>query len=296
MVLINHELKAIYIHIPKTGGSYIKYLLKKYYGFETINQSLFSEKHSQFVHTKIDDKDPKYLSVTNITIGGLLRYYMTSNLFNDMNNMDETKWKTYKKFAIIRCPYDRIVSAFCYCTDTVRPKLTLEEKPERFLNFKEYLLRYKQRESCIGPFDNYCYMHSIIPQCDHLIDINNEMNIDYIGRFENLNEDLCDILIKLGVKEILHSEEIKTNYKKNKATFRGNYVKYYDETTIELVNQICEIDFANFNQYIKHNNMNELKRNKNHYVDDKTLMYKNTVLLKKLNDNPDINVVTTDST
>lgn len=295
MVLINHELKAIYIHIPKTGGLYIKYILKKYYGFETINQSLFSEIHSQFVHTKIDDKDPKYLSVTNITIGGLLRYYMTSSIFNDANNMDEAKWKTYTKFAIIRCPYDRIVSAYCHCTDNVRPKLNLDKKQE-YNHLKEYLLRYKQRESCISPYDNYCYMHSIIPQYEHLIDINNEMNIDYIGRFENLNEDLCDILIKLGVKEILHSEEIKTNYKKNKATFRGNYVKYYDETTIELVNQLCEIDFANFNQYIKHNNMNELKRNKNHYVDDKTLMYKNTVLLKKLNDNPDINVVTTDST
>ena len=33
MIYINHKLQAIFIHIPKTGGSYIGPTLVKHYGF-----------------------------------------------------------------------------------------------------------------------------------------------------------------------------------------------------------------------------------------------------------------------
>ena len=34
MCSINHDKKAIFIHIPKNGGSYIAETLNKYYGFQ----------------------------------------------------------------------------------------------------------------------------------------------------------------------------------------------------------------------------------------------------------------------
>ena len=34
MCSINHDLKAIYIHVPKNGGLYVEQILKRYYGFE----------------------------------------------------------------------------------------------------------------------------------------------------------------------------------------------------------------------------------------------------------------------
>ena len=32
MCSINHNLKALFIHIPKNGGSYVAEILSKYYG------------------------------------------------------------------------------------------------------------------------------------------------------------------------------------------------------------------------------------------------------------------------
>jgi hypothetical protein len=36
MCSINHDLKAIFIHIPKTGEFYTHNILEKYYNFKTI--------------------------------------------------------------------------------------------------------------------------------------------------------------------------------------------------------------------------------------------------------------------
>ena len=46
MCSINHDKKAIYIHIPKTGGSFIRDSLKNYYGFKSYY--LKRPDHNQF--------------------------------------------------------------------------------------------------------------------------------------------------------------------------------------------------------------------------------------------------------
>jgi hypothetical protein len=305
MIYINHDLKAIYVPIPETGTSFINNILKKYYGFKKYEIEPLSNEgpHHSVDNTPMYKKD----SLTN----NYLQMYV-------INNMDETEWKTYKKFTIIRCPYDRIVAAFRYCTDCIMKvspppsrqvtasrrhcAMMIElnrnwtnDKMSESLNLKEFLLRYKQKESYTNEYDWLCYIHSFMPQYKYILDINNEMIIDYIGRFENLNEDLCDILIKLGVNDILHGEELVTNNKVNELEpKRENYINYYDEPTLELVNQICEIDFANFNQYTIKQNIDELRK-EDYYVDDTKLMSKNQDLLQKLNENKHINIVTTDS-
>ena len=35
MCSINHDMKAIFFHIPKNGGLYVENILNKYYGFKT---------------------------------------------------------------------------------------------------------------------------------------------------------------------------------------------------------------------------------------------------------------------
>ena len=58
MCSVNHDLKAIFIHVHKTGGTYLSYMLHKYYGFK--NYYLHRPDHDQFCrNTK---KTTKYIN------------------------------------------------------------------------------------------------------------------------------------------------------------------------------------------------------------------------------------------
>ena len=106
MCSINHDLKAIFIHIHKTGGTTIAMNLKKYYGFSTYY--LRRPDHTKFC---FDKKKKKYINYEN-RVHGVITYYKTSPFLNKKMKMTPEKWDTYYKFCFVRDPYDRIVSAW----------------------------------------------------------------------------------------------------------------------------------------------------------------------------------------
>ena len=77
MCSINHDLKTVFIHIHKTGGTYISYMLQKYYGFK--NYYLRRPDHDIFCMNK--KKTTKYLNYEN-RIHGVLNYFKTSSFIN----------------------------------------------------------------------------------------------------------------------------------------------------------------------------------------------------------------------
>jgi hypothetical protein len=80
MCSINHDKKALFIHIPKTGGSYIAEILQKHYGFK--NYYLQRPDHSKFCTGKdssVDKHENK--------IHGTLMYYKTSQYINKIRDL-----------------------------------------------------------------------------------------------------------------------------------------------------------------------------------------------------------------
>jgi hypothetical protein len=212
MCSINHDKKCIFIHIPKNGGSYIAEILSKYYGFK--NYYLQRPDHKNFCLGKdysVDKHENK--------IHGTLVYYKTSPFINNIMNMNNEKWNSYFIFTFIRNPYSRIVSGWNYVN-------------KHNISFKNYLdINYKA--------SSYNYWHVFMSQTRHIIDINGKININYIGKLENLENDLKIILNKINITNIIHKP-----FKKNSRE-HNDYKTYYNNNILNKVNILMKEDFEN---------------------------------------------------
>ena len=213
MCSINHSKKAIFIHIPKNGGSYIAEILGKYYGFK--NYYLRRPDHTAFcggIDKSVDKHENR--------IHGTLIYYKTSAYINRIMGMTPEKWNSYFIFTFTRNPYDRIVSGWNYCN-------------RRNINFKTYL-----KLDAVGLINSYDYWHVFMTQTRHLIDTNGRPRVDYIGKLENIEYDLTNILRKLGFN-IIHKPSIKN------AKVHNDYNSYYDNETRDIVMHLMKEDIEN---------------------------------------------------
>ena len=238
MCSINHDLKAIFVHTPKTGGLYVEHILNKYYGFETYY--LTRKDHKNFVDNEDGDYSKLNSGFLNIKKQGFYRYYQTSDEYNEKMNMDDDKWKSYYKFTFIRDPYERLVSSYNYLFNA------------EFAPFQKVILNRDKH----SPF---VFAHVSISQYDHLIDKEEKLEYNYIGNHNKLNEDLVNILFELGVTKIKHGYFIKNNIIINKSS--GISKPYYElinnEEILKEVNKIVETDCTKFN-FKKYESVEEL--------------------------------------
>lgn len=214
MCSVNHDLKALYIHIHKTGGTTIAMNLKKHYGFKTYY--LRRPDHEKFC---FDKKKKKYINYEN-RVHGIINYYKSSPYINKKMNMTKDKWDSYYKFCFIRDPYDRIVSAWNHVNRFNIPF-------KNFLNLKD---------TC----NDVEYMHMFMPQYRSMINEKAKKYIDYVGYFENFDNDFEKILNNIGILNILHNKDNKLNVRNHKKFYR-----YYDQETLNKVNILMNEDFRN---------------------------------------------------
>ena len=144
----------------------------------------------------------------------------------------------YYKFVVVRNPWDRCVSRYL---DAQR-RFNVKEK-----NFQEYLGRWYK--SIPTRKDWYAQAN-----CSDMISIDGEIKMERIIRFENLKDDwhllLQDLYSHTGDKSWLEKELIHINKNKDEElpTFEkktyvvGDYHSLYNEYTIDMVNEMYDID------------------------------------------------------
>lgn len=125
------------------------------------------------------------------------------------------KWNSYRKVVFARNPWDRYVSLFLW----IRRYNTGREKEPQFVTFSDYV-------SSGGEHGQH--------QRDFIFNKDGKIIVDFVGQFESLFDDLCEMSKFLGVappKEIGH-----TNHNANRG--RLHYTKYYTEPwLIEVVGE-----------------------------------------------------------
>lgn len=227
MCSINHDKKAIFLHIGKTAGIYIRNTLSESYNFYLY--LLKRPDHIEFCNTKVELNK----NLTFCCNKGIVNYYKTSNYINDFIDMDEDKWNTYFKFCFVRNPYDRAVSGWNYLMETEKLNIDFD----KYLKMKDIVSENE-------------YWHVFLSQYDTLLDENGKLFIDFVAKFENLENDFQTVLNKIGFQKIIHKNKFKN--KRNKA----NYKDFYNQESLDIVNKIYENDFIFFN-YTKYDNIND---------------------------------------
>jgi len=138
------------------------------------------------------------------------------------------KWEKVFKFSIVRNPWDKVVSHYFHRIKT--NQTGLGDYP---INFKEWVkLTYGEQNPKY--YDDPKYF---MPQFDWLTDDKGEIMVDFIGRFENLENDFQLICKRIDVKADLPFEN-KSEHKE--------YQYYYDDETKEIVRRWFRKDIETF--------------------------------------------------
>jgi len=204
--MISHKHKFIFVEFPKTGTTTIGSVLGKY--------SDVKRNH------KKDSLYRKHAPPSTI-----------KQLFEKENKKDE--WKNYFKFTFTRNPWDRMLSLWSFIA------ISLERHKNGTLKNIEWI------NSCImecKTFKEYIKLTADWPGVNnslfHFAFDKDEKFVDFIGKFENLQEDFDTICDKIGIPRQQLPHKNKTKHK--------HYTEYYDDETREIVAQKYAKDIEYF--------------------------------------------------
>lgn len=141
--------------------------------------------------------------------------------------------KDYYKFGFVRNPYERLVSAYYNFTSMVRgtvsPGWEWAQPIGKYKTFKHFVENLENSE-CI----NFIHLQK---QYDFL-KLNGKIGVDFVGKYENLNEDFKKIENHLG----LESKKLPTT----RQSSHPHYSSLYDEGMKKIVQKLYHEDFEEF--------------------------------------------------
>ncbi|PRX55251.1 sulfotransferase family 2 domain-containing protein [Flagellimonas meridianipacifica] len=156
--------------------------------------------------------------------------------FVSLENLVKDIGNNYSFFTIVRNPWDRTLSSFLYLNKGGRNDADNRDGKkfvQRFDgNFNAFVKEAFQTDAILKQ------LH-FMPQYKWICDKGDNLLVDEVLKFENLQAGL-DSFFKRNGKNSLELPHV------NK-TIHEHYTKYYDETSIKIIEKIYEKDIAMFN-------------------------------------------------
>ena len=192
-MIVSHKYKFIFIKTRKTAGTSIEYNLSKYLGKEDIitpSSEAYYLAQNFILETKISKflKKLRLKNLSNYFRKKLIDHTHASEL---RKIIDRTIYNDYFKFCVEREPVDKCISYYYMRKNS--PNSNLKRKNmtwDEFVNKKKF------------PVDIKFYSYE------------NNLIVDKIIKYENLDKDLSSLLSNLGIKNFKFTKKVNNNYRK----------------------------------------------------------------------------------
>ena len=222
--MISHKFRCIFVHVPKTAGQSIEHF------FLNLQQLTLREKHQLLLRKNTDPK-----------LGPSRLAHMRATEYHECGYISKERFNDYFSFAFVRNPWERLVSEY------------LHKKIDKKQSLKEFVL------NGLPEANDFCdkYRH-IIPQSDYLFDNHGNQMVNFIGRFENLQEDFNYVCQRLDIKnsQLPHKNSSYSPRRfllrkirhlfSNNNRIKKHYSEYFDEELFDVVSKMYERDINKF--------------------------------------------------
>ena len=207
-MIISHKKKFIYFHVYKVAGTSIRNALKEYDDLSFADFPL--HKNIQFlIGSRV-----WFLSTWAVDHikAAEAKHYLPENTFNE-----------YYKFSFVRNPWDWQVSIYHYMLQfKFHPQHRLVSKMKTFDEYIEWRVNY-----------------DLELQKEFVYDKEGNLLVDFVGRFENIQEDFQKVCAHLNLFEI--------NLPMMNKSKHAYYKDYYNEHTRKLIGDAYKEDIDTFN-------------------------------------------------
>lgn len=183
-MIISHEKKFVFVHVPKTAGTSITHTLKNYASYSVSSEY------------KIAGKRILHKSLKKHAHAKEIRKYMKKD-----------QWREYFKFAFVRNPWDLFVSLYFWLKNH-SPHSKIRQKN---ILFKQFITNFYHNQ------DKAVLMGQ--GQKPFIFDARKCL-VDYVGKYETLESDVGAISSRLGVSLSL-PHIFKTDHKKYKKYYNS---------------------------------------------------------------------------
>jgi len=208
-MIISNELKYIFIHVPKTGGTSIvkflcnydefKYTLCGFWdGFYKLNKSKYPKVTTDlYIHASIDE------------VGSYLKKHGEDH-------------KEYFKFAFIRNPWDLMVSSYEYYRQYMIKGVNLPA-----------IEKQKVKEALDGDFNDWCikYAEGVQLYLHNRVFSGDKLGVNHLGKMEDMRQELKFIFWRIAP----HIDMDAIDLPHLNSTKRREYQEYYNDATKDFV-------------------------------------------------------------
>jgi hypothetical protein len=227
-MIVSHKHKFIFIKTRKTAGTSIEIALSQYCGFEDVITKI--SKEDELIRESLGYLGPQnfktqtpYLNIKYWLSMLKIAKYHSSNGQHASSSfikkyIGENIWNDYFKFCIERNPFDRAISHYYW--DTRK----LGSPPE----INEYLQTLPRSK-----LSNWSFYT-----------IQDQIAVDYVGRYETLDEGLRIISRRLGLPDLL-----LLNAKSYTRKSRQHYSQILNEESRRHIEKMCANEIEKFNYY-----------------------------------------------